>query len=92
MRTSKTPRLKTSYAYRTQDFDSFKLKIIDFGFARISKRNRRVLKDFLGTPYYMAPEIINYSPYGTEVDIWSLGVLVFYFIEFDFPFKGKDKK
>jgi len=40
----------------------------------------------------MAPEIINYSPYGTEVDIWSLGVLVFYFIEFDFPFKGKDKK
>jgi len=40
----------------------------------------------------MAPEIINGSPYGTEVDIWSLGVLLFYLIEFEFPFRGRDKK
>lgn len=39
----------------------------------------------------MAPEIINGVVYGQEVDIWSLGVLTYFLIEFDFPFKGNNK-
>lgn len=45
----------------------------DFGFsAKISERTRR--RSLAGTPYWMAPEIIERKAYGTEVDIWSLGI------------------
>ncbi|CDW76310.1 UNKNOWN [Stylonychia lemnae] len=88
---SQTPRNQESYFSKCQEIEEINIKIIDFGFAKISKPNKRELKDILGTPYYMAPEIINQQSYGSEVDIWSVGVLLFYLIEFDFPFKGNDK-
>lgn len=49
------------------------------------------LKEFLGTPYYIAPEIIKSKRYGSKCDIWSLGVLVFQLISGEFPFNGKTK-
>jgi serine/threonine protein kinase len=74
---------------KDSDFSRISLKLIDFGFAALSKLNQKQLRDFIGTPYYMAPEIVSNSYYGSEVDIWSLGVLTFYLIEGAFPFLGK---
>ena len=34
----------------------------------------------IGTPHYMAPEIMRGHGYGTEVDLWSLGVILFEFV------------
>eukprot|EP00347_Sterkiella_histriomuscorum_P000337 403376257 len=87
-------KYETSNYYTNQtfiNFDRLDLKLIDFGFANINRKNKRELNEFLGTPYYMAPEIINGVKYGQEVDIWSLGIMAFYLIEFDFPFKGYNK-
>jgi len=52
----------------------------DFGFAKIGE-SQTVTK--LGTPYYMAPEILNVSnksSYTNKVDIWSLGICFYYIL------------
>jgi serine/threonine protein kinase len=38
----------------------------------------------------MAPEIINNSYYGISVDIWALGVLFYFMLFAEYPFKGKN--
>lgn len=70
------------------DISKLEVKLIDFGFSRISVFGESKLRDFVGTPYYIAPEIINNKPYGFKCDIWSLGVLVYQLISGSFPFTG----
>ncbi|XP_072253950.1 uncharacterized protein map3k19 isoform X2 [Leuresthes tenuis] len=60
------------------------IKLIDFGCARrLSCLNHtacnsgELLKSVHGTPYWMAPEVINKSGYGRKSDIWSVGCTVF---------------
>jgi serine/threonine protein kinase len=67
------------------------LKVIDFGFAKFAKKDRKELDDFIGTPYYIAPEIIDNKKYGCACDIWSLGVLTYYIVEGGFPFTANNK-
>ena len=50
------------------------------------------MMELLGTPYYMAPEIIQKKPYSFEVDIWALGVLVYVLIDKSYPFDGNTKE
>ncbi len=56
------------------DKSSGDVKVADFGFAigLTSEENKR--NSVVGTPYWMAPELIRGQEYGCEVDIWSLGI------------------
>ena len=51
------------------------VKLTDFGFAAIAAEN--TLDDTIGTPAYVAPEILKHEKYGKPVDIWSCGVIAF---------------
>lgn len=53
------------------------LKLIDFGSAK--KLGTSCLRTFtmVGTPHYMAPEVMRGKGYGTEVDVWALGVILY---------------
>lgn len=59
------------------------IKLIDFGCARrlawasLSGTRSELLRSVHGTPYWMAPEVINDSGYGRKSDIWSVGCTVF---------------
>lgn len=60
-------------------------KICDLGFAREEDES---VNTFCGTTCYMAPEIFLKSNYTNKVDIWALGVLIFYMLFGQFPFKS----
>lgn len=61
------------------------IKLIDFGCAKRLCLNvnaqqsgsSRLLKSMRGTPYWMAPEVVRETGYGTKSDIWSIGCTVF---------------
>uniref|UniRef100_A0A0D6QY21 Protein kinase domain-containing protein n=1 Tax=Araucaria cunninghamii TaxID=56994 RepID=A0A0D6QY21_ARACU len=51
------------------------LKAIDFGLSDFVKPDER-LNDIVGSAYYVAPEVLHRS-YGTEADVWSIGVIAY---------------
>ena len=67
--------------------DTLEIKLIDFGFStKFSDRER--LKGKIGTPYYVAPEIIK-GFYGKECDMWSIGIMTYYMLVGDPPFNAE---
>eukprot|EP01083_Nonionella_stella_P005945 17159_1 len=62
--------------------DDAPIKLIDFGMARVVPRLAK-LKDRVGTPNYMAPEVFE-GHYSKAADIWSVGVIAFCML-FGFP-------
>mmetsp|Transcript_129 Transcript_129/g.187 ORF Transcript_129/g.187 Transcript_129/m.187 type:complete len:182 (+) Transcript_129:790-1335(+) len=59
--------------FRTNDLS---IKIADFGFAK-KVTSDNCLTTQCGSPEYVAPEILLGKPYGTKVDMWSLGVIIY---------------
>ncbi|XP_061661094.1 serine/threonine-protein kinase 17A [Syngnathoides biaculeatus] len=67
------------------------IKIVDFGLSRIVSSHQE-LREIMGTPEYVAPEILNYEPISTATDMWSIGVLAYMMLTGLSPFLGKDKQ
>ncbi|KAH6556008.1 hypothetical protein KP509_1Z211200 [Ceratopteris richardii] len=63
------------------------LKLVDFG-ASPDFSDRRWFRDFEGTPYYIAPEVVAGTGYNEKVDIWSLGVLLHVILSGYVPFNS----
>ena len=46
----------------------------------------------LGTPLYMAPELIRHQKYSEKVDVWGLGIITYQLLSGKTPFDGKNIK
>jgi serine/threonine protein kinase len=62
------------------------IKLIDFGLSNFENEN----KNATGTPYYVAPEILQNLP-DIKSDVWSLGVIMYCLLCGTVPFKGLTK-
>jgi len=70
---------------QNKDFDQ--IKIIDFGTSLVFDSNK-TLDEKLGTPYYIAPEVLN-KKYNEKCDIWSCGVILYIILSGIPPFNGQ---
>ena len=66
------------------------LKLIDFSSSKRIKKNKT--KSIVGTPFYIAPEILNGNTYSYSCDYWSVGILLYYLYFGIFPFGNSSKK
>eukprot|EP00826_Nyctotherus_ovalis_P052798 TRINITY_DN6763_c0_g1_i6.p1 TRINITY_DN6763_c0_g1~~TRINITY_DN6763_c0_g1_i6.p1 ORF type:complete len:573 (+),score=137.58 TRINITY_DN6763_c0_g1_i6:94-1719(+) len=65
-----------------------RIKVIDFGTALFLSPNENI-SETLGTPYYIAPEVIN-GEYNEKCDVWSIGVIMFILLSGSPPFNGEN--
>ena len=65
------------------------VRLIDFGLAKASTGPKSI-DEIAGTPYYMAPEVLG-SHYGSQSDLWSLGVVLYTLVSGYLPFQGNSQ-
>lgn len=54
-----------------------KIKIADFGFCKSLENSKDLAHTMLGSPIYMAPEVLKGEIYTVRADVWSLGVVLY---------------
>lgn len=57
--------------------DNMEIKLGDFGLATRLEYNEEKKKTICGTPNYIAPEILEGKGHSYEVDVWSVGVIMY---------------
>lgn len=63
------------------------VKLIDFGLSKLNQTKTTKMKDVVGTPYYIAPEVLK-GKYVSKCDLWSIGVLMYILLSGYLPFNG----
>ncbi|CCI41115.1 unnamed protein product [Albugo candida] len=69
----------------SKNISTAKLKIADFGFAR-ELQQEMLAESVVGSPLYMAPELLEYKSYDAKADLWSVGIILYEMLANDHPF------
>ncbi|XP_051566594.1 serine/threonine-protein kinase Nek5 [Myxocyprinus asiaticus] len=69
-----------------------RVKLGDFGIARMLNNTMELVRTCVGTPYYLSPEICESRPYNNKTDMWSLGCVLYELCTLRHPFEGSNLK
>ncbi len=64
------------------------LKIADFGFAKDCEEDQ-MMQTICGTPFYMAPEILDMKKYDNTADLWSSGIIMYQMATGTLPYQAR---
>ncbi|XP_058132739.1 serine/threonine-protein kinase Nek3 isoform X2 [Dasypus novemcinctus] len=81
--------IKSKNVFLTQNG---KVKLGDFGSARLLSNPMAFACTYVGTPYYVPPEIWENTPYNNKSDIWSLGCILYELCTLKHPFQANSWK
>ena len=81
--------LKPDNIMLTEASDKGNIKIMDFGLSKILGKKEKSTDGF-GTLTFVSPEVLIRKPYNKEVDIWSLGVILYLMLSGELPFDDPD--
>merc|ERR1712223_86296 len=70
------------------EFPNCEIKLCDLEVSRVIQEHEQI-REIIGTPDYVAPEILAYEPISLAADIWSLGVLAYVLLTGFSPFGGE---
>jgi len=68
------------------------VKVGDFGISRVLQNTCDCAHTFVGTPYYLSPELVQERPYNHASDVWALGVVLYELMALRHPFNANDMK
>jgi serine/threonine protein kinase len=72
---------------------SGQVKIIDFGLATRPLKEQRIVRDYVGSVEYVAPEVLKQRPYDPyQADAFSIGVCLFGLLTGEFPFVTEERR
>ena len=78
--------IKTKNIFLNEDFS---IKIGDLGVAKILKNTNSFAHTFIGTPYYLSPEVCKDLPYNDKSDVWAIGCVLYEMACLKHPFEGE---
>ena len=81
--------LKPDNIMLTESNDKGHIKIMDFGLSKILGKKEKT-SDGFGTLTFVSPEVLIRKPYNKEIDIWSIGVILYLILSGDLPFDDEE--